>query len=177
MGLTVGCARCHDHKYDPMPQRDYTRLSAILRSAYDPYDWLSPNEADIGPDANWNESNSRLLRGVPSKEIEEAERLNVPIYEEIAKLKSDLENLTAPLWKKLFDEKWAEIPEALQADLREALDAPPEKRTDTQEYLAARFSSGLEVTSNEIGNRFEAYRLQANTLEAAIVKTEQSLHT
>ena len=30
MGLTVGCARCHNHKYDPIPQRDYYRLSAIL---------------------------------------------------------------------------------------------------------------------------------------------------
>src|ERR1039458_6488590 len=32
MGLTVGCARCHDHKYDPIPQRDYYRMFAYFNS-------------------------------------------------------------------------------------------------------------------------------------------------
>ena len=30
LGLTVGCARCHDHKFDPIPQQDYYRLEAYL---------------------------------------------------------------------------------------------------------------------------------------------------
>jgi len=47
MGLTIGCARCHNHKYDPIPQRDYYRLSAILQTSYDPYDWLSPKKREI----------------------------------------------------------------------------------------------------------------------------------
>jgi hypothetical protein len=29
-GMTVGCARCHDHKFDPIPQRDYYRLQAVF---------------------------------------------------------------------------------------------------------------------------------------------------
>ncbi|MSU48846.1 MAG: DUF1549 domain-containing protein [Opitutus sp.] len=32
LGLTVGCARCHDHKFDPIPQRDYYALAGIFRS-------------------------------------------------------------------------------------------------------------------------------------------------
>ncbi len=30
VSLTVGCARCHDHKFDPIPQKDYYRLQAVF---------------------------------------------------------------------------------------------------------------------------------------------------
>jgi len=36
LGLTVTCARCHDHKYDPLPQADYYSLYGVFRSCYEP---------------------------------------------------------------------------------------------------------------------------------------------
>ena len=30
LGVTVGCARCHEHKFDPIEQRDYYRLQAVF---------------------------------------------------------------------------------------------------------------------------------------------------
>jgi hypothetical protein len=36
LGLTLGCAQCHTHKYDPIPQRDYYRLMAFLNNADEP---------------------------------------------------------------------------------------------------------------------------------------------
>ena len=33
LGLTLGCARCHDHKFDPIPQRDYMAIQAIFLPA------------------------------------------------------------------------------------------------------------------------------------------------
>jgi hypothetical protein len=33
LGLTIGCARCHDHKFDPIPQLDYYRMQAFMAAA------------------------------------------------------------------------------------------------------------------------------------------------
>lgn len=77
MGLTVGCARCHNHKYDPIRQRDYYRLSAILQTSYDPYDWVKPTE--------------RNLDFALADERAVAEKHNAPIEAEIKKLEKLLE--------------------------------------------------------------------------------------
>ncbi|MCI0680786.1 MAG: PSD1 and planctomycete cytochrome C domain-containing protein [Gemmataceae bacterium] len=38
MGLTVQCARCHDHKYDPIPTKDYYSLYGVFASSREPRD-------------------------------------------------------------------------------------------------------------------------------------------
>ena len=42
MGMTVACARCHDHKFDPIPTTDYYSLLGILQSSETPEDAASP---------------------------------------------------------------------------------------------------------------------------------------
>ena len=44
LGLTLNCARCHDHKYDPLSMEDYYGLTAIFKGAYDEYDWMTPQK-------------------------------------------------------------------------------------------------------------------------------------
>jgi hypothetical protein len=48
LGLTIKCARCHSHKFDPIPQRDYYRLAAAFKGALDEHDWLATRLG--GPD-------------------------------------------------------------------------------------------------------------------------------
>ena len=43
LGLTMKCARCHTHKFDPIPHRDYFRLVDIFKGAFDEHDWMKTN--------------------------------------------------------------------------------------------------------------------------------------
>jgi hypothetical protein len=40
-GLTIGCAQCHDHRYDPISQADYYRLRAVFEPGFDTKAWRS----------------------------------------------------------------------------------------------------------------------------------------
>jgi len=42
LGLTVGCAQCHEHKHDPIPQADYYRMRAIFEPGFDLPRWRMP---------------------------------------------------------------------------------------------------------------------------------------
>ena len=61
MGLTIKCARCHSHKYDPIPQRDYYRLKAIFKGAYDEHDWLNPHPSVYDDLKEFREPTLRFL--------------------------------------------------------------------------------------------------------------------
>ena len=91
MGLSVGCARCHDHKYDPIPTRDYYRLVSILTPAYDPYHWLPPVYPCGGVGAKCDEKTTRYLLPTATPEWEEAVSFNAPIEHRVKELEAAAE--------------------------------------------------------------------------------------
>ncbi|HZY88944.1 MAG TPA: DUF1553 domain-containing protein, partial [Gemmataceae bacterium] len=129
LGLTVQCARCHSHKYDPIPQADYYRLQAVFMSAYRPAQWVPQVQR-------------RLLLATAAQEKEAAAH-NARLDAALADLKKQGDELRRTWAERLFKERLAALPEAIRADVRAALGAPPAKRGEVQRYLAGKFEKEL----------------------------------
>jgi hypothetical protein len=67
MGMTLGCVRCHDHKFDPLTQEDYYGLAAIFRST------RSLSTERKGAIKFWNEHSLATARQIEEKKTHEAE--------------------------------------------------------------------------------------------------------
>ena len=80
LGITIGCARCHNHKYDPIPSRDYYAMYSIFNSS------MEPEQKDlpvIGKPANeqaFRDYESKVA-GIAAKEMD----FKRSVHEEIRK--------------------------------------------------------------------------------------------
>jgi len=164
MGLTLGCARCHNHKYDPIPQRDYYQLGAILQTAYDPYDWLIPSEDRLG---NMKFS-SRNLDIALESEREEVARFNAPVESEIKRLEAAQEVRAKPLRERLLEERLAALPSAVRDELKTIIATPERNRSDVQKYLADKFQETLKITPGDLAKRFDEFSSELKKSQQAI---------
>ena len=71
LGLTVQCARCHDHKFEPISQREYYGLQALLFPVYNPERWTKPNDrvVTIGTKAKLINKNGKAAQDGPAEKI------------------------------------------------------------------------------------------------------------
>jgi hypothetical protein len=119
LGLTVGCAQCHDHKYDPIPQTDYYRVRAILEPALDPARWKTPAQ--------------RLI-----SLYTDADRARAAAVEaEAARMQAAYNDKQAQLVEREFEVELAKFPEDQREKLRAAIKTPEDKRTPEQKVLVA----------------------------------------
>lgn len=92
LGLTVSCARCHDHKYDPIPTKDYYALAGIFKST-DLCDALRNRMGGSGL-AYYDTSKLLLLKDIPAdpkreKEIEKVRASLQKAQAELVELRDD----------------------------------------------------------------------------------------
>ena len=140
LGLTIGCAKCHSHKYDPIPQADYYRLSAFFTPAYNPQNWLPGNHRDEAV-----EEKLRYLRQATPAEIKADDSVNLPIDAAIAELKKPLEQLKQKYLLLLRTEAIARLPAPVQA----AFARPAAERTPDEQKLVAEHERNLTFSDGQ----------------------------
>lgn len=143
LGLTLNCAQCHSHKYDPIPQRDYYRLVAVFQGAYDVYDWLKPS---FVPGQTKSKAAGRVLAHVTSDETARWKRSRAAIDKQIAEAEKKLADRQAALQQAHTVAQLKRLPEVLRDDLKAMLRTPAKKRTPVQKYLARKFEKRLTIT-------------------------------
>ncbi|WP_051670857.1 DUF1549 and DUF1553 domain-containing protein [Bryobacter aggregatus] len=107
LGVTLGCARCHDHKFDPIRQSDYYRMQAYFSGTLENDFPLTPSadraqwEAIVKPiDAKIKTLNGELAKAKPDekdavqKQIDDLEKSKPPVPPTIFAVKNDMAKAT-----------------------------------------------------------------------------------
>jgi hypothetical protein len=118
LGLTVQCARCHNHKFDPIPQRDYYSLVATF--------------------FGYVETTHPL---VPPAEAETYEKKVREINARQASLKAQVKQIEAPYEARLRQDAYKRFPQQVQ----QAIAKPERERTPGEQLLAQQVIEQVNV--------------------------------
>jgi hypothetical protein len=136
IGLTVACARCHDHKFDPIPQVEYYRMLACLKPSFNPEAWIQPQH-------HHTYDVTEPERGKIDAANDELSRRIVDANQRIADFHHAAE-------RRLFAAKLAKVPAVLRSDLRAALAADCAARSEVQKYLVSKLGPLVQSSPDEV---------------------------
>ena len=162
MGLTLRCAQCHSHKYDPIPQRDYYRLVSVFQGAYDVYDWLKPTS--VAGQSKQKNPTRRYLYRVSDDVTTSWNEARRPIEDQIKVAKDELVEKEAEFRSKFIDEKLTNVPTELHGPIQAMLKVPVKERNTEQQSLAEEYEKLLTATTAELVKKYPDFKkLKAET--------------
>lgn len=117
LGMSVACAQCHDHRYDPIPQTDYYALRSVFEPALDWQAWRTPNQR-----------HQSLYTAADRQRAAEIEAEAQAIAAERAEKQ-------AVYMAAALDKELERYEEPLRSELRAAYETAADQRSDTQKQL------------------------------------------
>lgn len=148
MAMTVACAQCHDHRYDPITQADYYRLRAVFDPAYNWEAWRAPAQ--------------RLYSLYTPEERAKAAEIEVKAKE----IEVEARAMSKKFLDEIFEVEIKKVPEAEQAAFRIARDTPKEKHTPEQKALIKKYPSALATYSLDLYDQKKQDLVLAKMAEA-----------
>ena len=123
MGMTVGCAKCHDHMYDPIRQKDFYAMKAL-------FDPLVVKKQTLATPAEL------VVYGKQLEEFDQKRRA----------VEAPIEALIEPYRKKLYADRVAMLP----ADVQAVINKPEKQRTPAEQKIADDYFPVLRIDSDKI---------------------------
>jgi hypothetical protein len=158
LGLTIQCSRCHDHKYEPITQRDYYSVQAVLASAIRPTGPVLPTY-------------KRFVFEAPKAEQQRAEENNKPL-EAVTKALRDLQAARRLQFRNQHPKKEKATDEELRAafpDFAAKFDAAAKELTETNAKM-------INLPTIRMLNDIDAEPRAADPCLAARRSTEPGRH-
>lgn len=153
LGITLQCARCHDHKYEPFTQRDYYSIQATLLGAIRPEGKLLPTSRRQIPAAT--EADQKRTKDTNARIDLEVTALD--------QLLSKLQHDYRLLW---VDAKINTIPQTDRVSLMAAARLEAARQTAAQTALVAKYKSVAEPTNEVLLAEYPAYKQSYTKAEA-----------
>jgi mono/diheme cytochrome c family protein len=154
MGLTLHCAQCHNHRYDPIPQADYYHVRAIFEPALNVKSWRTP-----------------AGREVPLFKDEDRRKADA-IEKEAQKIDAERSGKLKGYIAATFEKQLAKLPKELHERARAMHATAPAKRSAEQQKLLMQYpflnvtDGSLYLYDSKAAANLKQYATQAAKLRA-----------
>jgi hypothetical protein len=159
LGVTIQCARCHRHKFEPIGQKEYYSLQANFFPVYNPDRWVKPQErvvqvATRAERAAWRQRNDRIDRQVKA-------------------LQTGLVAFAQPLREQLLEERLGHLDATMRDKIIQIVNLPKEKRTKEHQELLIAQGKAVDVTDDVLATRFPEFGALRKQVAQTIAQREK----